>query len=102
MESLERRHMYRRSTDGCSLNREQVGELLKKVEKNHDTSIRYEAVLDRLDKVELRVGMLCNRITNALWAICIALGTATVSLIAGLWHIVKWIQELIEHSIIIS
>lgn len=102
MESLERRHMYRRSTDGCYLNREQVGELLKKVEKNHDTSIRYEAVLDRLDKVELRVGMLCNRITNALWAICIALGTATVSLIAGLWHIVKWIQELIEHSIIIS
>lgn len=75
---------------------------MAKVQKNYDTSIRYEAVLDRLANLETKVGALCNRITNALWAICTALAVATVSLIAGIWHIVKWIQELIEHALIIS
>jgi len=84
------------------LTKEQADELVAKVQKSYDTSIRHEAVLVRLDKVEQRVGLLCNRITNALWAICTALAIATVSLIGGIWNIVKWIQELIQHSMIIS
>lgn len=102
MSEGENRPLGRRSTDDCGLNRDQADELLRKVQQCYDNAIRFEAVILRLEKVELRVGGLCNRITTALWAVCAALGTATMALIAALWHIVRWIQELIEQAMWIS
>jgi len=100
--SVERRRATRRVDDGCYLTKEQVEDLQKKVDANHDATIRSEDILRRLVRVEKQVGNLCSRITLALWSMVGTAILAVGSLIAAIWHIVKWIQELIEHSMIIT
>lgn len=98
----DRRRNVRRATDCCYLTREQIEDLVKKVESNHVATIQAGGVERRLTAVEEQVKSLCSRITKALWALVGSSILAVGALIAAIWHIVTWIQKLIEHSIIIS
>ena len=102
MPTADRRHIVRREDDRHGLTKDQLDQLIKKVEDNHDASIRNESVTVRLSAVEAQVKRLCSRITNGLWAMVGSLIVAVGTLIAAVWHIVVWIQKLIEHTIIIA
>ena len=92
----------RRASDECILTKNQLEDLIKKVEDNHDASIRNESTNVRLSAVEMRVKRLCSRITNGLWAMVGSLIVTVATLIAAIWQIVIWIQKLIEHAVILS
>ena len=79
-----------------------MDQLIKKVEDNHDESIRNEGVTVRLSAVEAQVKRLCSRITNGLWAVVGSLFVAVATLIAAVWQIVVWIQKLVEHAVILT
>lgn len=102
MTTADRRNTVRRASDECILTKDQLEDLIEKVDDNHDTSIRNENIVDRLSAVELQVKRLCSRITNGLWAMIGSLIVAVGALIAAVWQIVMWIQKLIEHSILIT
>ena len=92
----------RREDDRHGLTKDQLDQLIKKVEDNHDASIRNENVTVRLSAVEAQVKRLCSRITNGLRAMVGALILAVATLIAAVWQIVVWIQKLIQHAVILS
>lgn len=98
----DRRHRRRRAGDGCVMTQEQLDRLLEKVERNHDANIRGEHMEIRMQAVERTVKELCDRITRGMWAMICSLVIATGSLITAIWHVVTWIQELINHTILIS
>lgn len=94
--------MVRRAADECILTKDQLEELIKKVDDNHDASIRNESTNVRLSAVEEQVKRLCSRITKGLWTMVGSLVVAVATLIAAIWQIVIWIQKLIEHAVILS
>ncbi|WP_299072987.1 hypothetical protein [uncultured Paraglaciecola sp.] len=79
---------------------EQVKRLTDRVDRNTEIIIRSEQVKDRLTAVELQVNKLCNRITVGLWGMVVTLITGISALIVAIWHIIQWIQELINHTVI--
>ena len=48
----------RRASDERILTKNQLEDLIKKVEDNHDAAIRYESITDRLSAVEMQVRRL--------------------------------------------
>ena len=102
MTTADRRHTARRASDGCFLTKEQLEDLIRKVESNRAATIRGEGIERRLSAVETQVKRLCSRITNGLWAMVGSLVVAVATLIAVIWQIVIWIQKLIEHAVILS
>ena len=90
------------SVSGCGLTRDQILELVSKVNYNHDTILRGETINYRLSAVEDKVGKLCSRITTGLWWIITALFISVTVLITAVWHIVTWIQTLIEHAVLVT
>ena len=67
---------------------------------NHDALLRGETTNYRLQSVELKVEKLCGRITSGLWGMVTALFISVTVLITAVWHIVTWIQKLIEHTVL--
>ena len=102
MATADRRHTVRRASDERILTKDQLEDLIKKVEDNHDASIRNESTNVRLSAVETQIKRLCSRITKGLWAMVGSLILAVATLIAAIWQIVIWIQRLIEHAVILS
>ena len=88
--------------DRCGLTREQVVDLVSKVNQNHDALLRGETTNYRLKAVETKVEKLCGRITNGLWGVVSALFVGMTVLITAIWHLVAWIQELIEHTVLVA
>ena len=100
--TADRRHTVRRASDECILTKDQLEDLIKKIEDNHDASIRNESTNVRLSAVEMQVKRLRSRITKGLWTMVGSLIVAVATLIAAIWQIVIWIQKLIEHAVILS
>jgi hypothetical protein len=58
MAIADRRHTVRRASDECILTKDQLEDLIKKIEDNHDASIRNESPNVRLSAVEMQVKRL--------------------------------------------
>ena len=88
--------------DSCGMSREDILDLVAKVNANHDALLRGETTNYRLKAVETKVEKLCGRITNGLLGVVSALFVGMTILITGFWHIVTWIQKLIEHTVLVA
>jgi len=88
--------------DSCGMLREDILDLVAKVNANHDALLRGETLNYRLLAVETKVEKLCGRITSGLWSMVTALFICVTVLITAVWHIVTWIQKLIEHTVLVA
>lgn len=102
MSATDRRKRSRRQDDVHVMTPEQYRDLLRKVDYNYDANLRGEHMETRLQAVEKTVKELCSRITRGMWAMIVALIAATGSLIAAIYQLILWIQDLISQAVSIT
>lgn len=99
---IEKRRRTRRAGDGCVMTQDQLERLMEKVEQNYDSNLRNEHMGRRITAVEESVKKLCDRMTNAMIATIGLLFVGTGTLIAAIWQIVIYLQNIIEKTMVIT